>query len=102
MAENFPNLLDTRSLRIVVDDGFNWIVADYGEAVEIMFLPLLKMLIAMEKFLQWLPWYVVLIVLTMLTFIACRNVKVTVGTADRKSTRLNSSHVSESRMPSSA
>ncbi len=81
MAENFPNLYDTRSLRISVDDGFNWFVANYGEALEILFLPVLKMLIAMEKFLQWLPWYVVLIALAALTFLACRNAKVTASTA---------------------
>ena len=81
MVENFPNLLDTHSLRIIIDDGFNWIVANYGEALEILFLPILKALIAMEKFLQWLPWYVVLVILTALTFMACRNVRVAVGTA---------------------
>ena len=33
----------------------------------------------------------------------CRDIEVTIQTSpDRKSTRLNSSHVSESRMPSSA
>lgn len=81
MAENFPSFIDTRSLRITVDDGFNWIVANYGEALEIAFLPILKALIAMEKFLQWLPWYVVLIALTFLTYKACRSPKITAGTA---------------------
>ena len=81
MSENFPNIIDTRSLRISVDDGFNWIVVNYGEALEILFMPILKTLIGMEKFLQWLPWYVVLLALTALTFAACRNIKVTVGTA---------------------
>ena len=81
MSENFPNVIDTRSLRISVDDGFNWIVVNYGEALEILFMPILKTLIGMEKFLQWLPWYVVLLALTALTFAACRNIKVTVGTA---------------------
>ena len=81
MSENFPNIIDTRTLRISVDDGFNWIVVNYGEALEILFMPILKTLIGMEKFLQWLPWYVVLLALTALTFAACRNIKVTVGTA---------------------
>jgi glycine betaine/proline transport system permease protein len=81
MAENFPSFIDTRSLRITVDDGFNWIVANYGEALEIAFLPILKALIAMEKFLQWLPWYVVLIALTFLTYKACRSPKIAAGTA---------------------
>jgi len=81
MVENFPSILDTRSLRITVDDGFNWVVANYGEPLEILFLPILKSLISMEKFLQWLPWYVVLIALTALTFAACRDYRLTIGTA---------------------
>jgi glycine betaine/proline transport system permease protein len=81
MAENFPSIIDTRSLRITLDDGFNWIVAHYGEPLEIAFLPILKALIAMEKFLQWLPWYVVLIVLTFSTYKACRSHRIAAGTA---------------------
>ncbi|OUR75447.1 ABC transporter permease [Alphaproteobacteria bacterium 46_93_T64] len=80
MAENFPKLFDTRSFRINMDDGFNWIVASYGEAMEIMFLPILKALIAMEKFLQWLPWYIVLAVLVALTYLACRSWKAALST----------------------
>jgi len=81
MAENFPEIVDTRALRINMDEGFNWIVANFGETLELMFLPVLKMLISMEKFLQWLPWYVVLIVLTALTYLACRSWKATISTA---------------------
>ncbi|MCP4071211.1 MAG: proline/glycine betaine ABC transporter permease [Hyphomicrobiales bacterium] len=81
MAENFPQIFDTRSFRINIDEAFNWIVANYGEPLEILFLPVLKMLIVMEKFLQWLPWYVVLIALSGLTYLACRSWKATLGTA---------------------
>jgi len=70
MASNFPEVIDTRALRISIDDSFNWIVANYGEALEIMFLPVLKTLIAMEKFLQWLPWYVVIAGLAALAYFA--------------------------------
>ena len=80
MADNFPELIDTRALRIAIDDGFNWIVAHYGEPLEIAFLPVLRMLIAMEQFLQWLPWYVVLIVLAGLTQLVTRHWKATAGT----------------------
>lgn len=80
MAENFPKIFDTRTLRINMDDGFNWIVANYGEAMEIMFLPVLKALIAMEKFLQWLPWYVVLVALAAITYLACRSWKAAIST----------------------
>ncbi|MCP4999057.1 MAG: ABC transporter permease subunit [Hyphomicrobiales bacterium] len=81
MADNFPELIDTRALRIAIDDGFNQIVIDYGEALEIAFLPVLRMLTAMEQFLQWLPWYVVLIGLAALTHVMARSVGATVGTA---------------------
>ncbi len=80
MADNFPELIDTRALRIAIDDGFNWIVANYGEALEIAFLPVLRMLTAMEQFLQWLPWYVMLVVLAGLTQLVTRHWKATAGT----------------------
>jgi glycine betaine/proline transport system permease protein len=81
MSEPFPELIDTRSLRIAIDDGFNWIVANYGETLEIIFLPVLRMLIATEDFLQWLPWYVVLIALSAATYLASRSWKTAAGTA---------------------
>jgi len=79
MAANFPELIDTRALRIAIDDGFNWVVANYGEPLEIMFLPILRMLTAMEHFLQWLPWYFVLAALTALTYLATRSWKASSG-----------------------
>ncbi|MCW2306006.1 ABC transporter permease [Rhodobium gokarnense] len=81
MAENFPELIDTRALRIGIDDGFNWVVANYGEALEIAFLPVLRMLTETERFLQWLPWYVVLLALCALTYAATRSIKAMVGVA---------------------
>ena len=77
MSESFPKVIDTRELRIAIDDGFNWIVVDYGEALEIAFLPLLKMLLAIEQFLLWLPWYAVLVAICALTGLATRSLKVT-------------------------
>ena len=77
MSESFPRVIDTRELRIAIDDGFNWIVVDYGEALEIAFLPLLKMLLAIEQFLLWMPWYAVLVAICALTGLATRNWKVT-------------------------
>ena len=53
MAENFPQIVDIRAIRIFIDDGFNTIVANYGEALEIAFLPVLRMLTIMEHFLQF-------------------------------------------------
>ena len=77
MSESFPRVIDTRELRIAIDDGFNWIVVDYGEALEIAFLPLLKMLLAIEQFLLWMPWYAVLVAICALTGLTTRSWKVT-------------------------
>ncbi|GAB4287749.1 MAG: proline/glycine betaine ABC transporter permease [Roseovarius sp.] len=60
MADNFPQLIDTRALRKAIDGGFEWVVVNFGESLEIAFLPLLKLLNAIEDGLLWLPWYVVL------------------------------------------
>ncbi|NKB56821.1 MAG: ABC transporter permease subunit [Alphaproteobacteria bacterium] len=81
MAENFPELTDTRALRSAVDNGFNWVVSNYGEALEVAFLPMLRILSGMEQFLQWLPWYIVLIGLCALTYLATRNWKPAVSVA---------------------
>ncbi|MCY4498460.1 MAG: hypothetical protein OXC14_14365 [Rhodospirillaceae bacterium] len=77
MSESFPKVIDTRELRIAIDDGFNWIIVDYGEALEIAFLPLLKMLLAIEQVLLWMPWYAVLAAIYALTGLATRSWKVT-------------------------
>ncbi len=77
MSESFPKVIDTREIRIAIDDGFNWIIVDYGEALEIAFLPLLKMLLAIEQVLLWMPWYAVLAAICALTGLATRSWKVT-------------------------
>ncbi len=78
MASNFPEVIDTRALRISIDDWFNWVVANYGEALEIAFLPVLRFLAAIETFLQWLPWFVVIALLAGLGYLA-HNWKTAVG-----------------------
>ena len=56
MADNFPELIDTRDLRIAIDEYFDWIVATWGEQLEITFLPVLKLLNAFENLFLWTPW----------------------------------------------
>ncbi len=80
MASNFPELIDTRSLRISIDDGFNWIVATFGETLELTFLPVVRLLVMIEQFLVWLPWWIVLAALMGLAYAASRDWKLTVGT----------------------
>ncbi|MCJ8029283.1 proline/glycine betaine ABC transporter permease [Shinella yambaruensis] len=71
--------MDTRGLRFAIDDGFSWVVAHYGDTFERMLLPLLKLLSALESFLQWLPWYVTIAVIAALTYSAARSLKATGG-----------------------
>ncbi|MAO91109.1 MAG: ABC transporter permease [Rhodospirillaceae bacterium] len=81
MTQDFPEIIDTRALRIFIDDAFNQVVINYGEALEIAFLPVLRMLSGIESFLLWLPWYVVLILLCGATYWAARSWAATMGTA---------------------
>lgn len=79
MAGNFPEIIDTRGLRFAIDDGFSWIVANYGDMFERLLMPLLKLLGGMETFLQWLPWYVTIAAIAALTYSASRSLKATGG-----------------------
>ncbi|MEM9030379.1 MAG: proline/glycine betaine ABC transporter permease [Pseudomonadota bacterium] len=80
MAGNFPELIDTRALRIAIDEGFNWIVANFGETLELTFLPVVRLLVIIEQFLLWLPWWVVLLSLAGLAWTASRDWRATVAT----------------------
>lgn len=75
MGQEFPQLFDLKTLSRFVDDGFNAIVGAYGRTLEQIFLPILKMLLALERGLIWLPWWVVLLALAGLAWAASREVK---------------------------
>lgn len=77
MVQNFPELVNTRALRIAIDNGFDWVVAHYGEPLEIIFLPVVYMLNYIEEFLQWFPWFMTIFILCALTQIATRSWKAT-------------------------
>ena len=77
---NFPEVLNTRALRQSIDGGFNWVVAEFGRELEIAFLPVLYMLKGIEDFLLWLPWYITLAILAFVSYMATRNLKVTIST----------------------
>lgn len=81
MAEGFPELFDVRAVGRAIDAGFNQIVADYGQILEAIFLPVLKLLLAMEKILQWLPWWVVLLMLAGLAYAASRRWTIALAVA---------------------
>jgi glycine betaine/proline transport system permease protein len=72
MDNGFPELLDTRAFGIALDDAFTQVVIAYGETLEWIFLPVLRLLLWMENTLQWLPWWMVLAALTGLAWSASR------------------------------
>lgn len=78
MGQEFPQLFDLKAFSRLVDDGFNNIVGAYGRTLEEIFLPVLKMLLAIEKGLIWLPWWVMLIALSTLAWWASRSWKTVV------------------------
>ncbi|WP_276121740.1 ABC transporter permease [Pararhizobium qamdonense] len=81
MASNFPEIIDLRSLRFAIDDGFTAVVANYGEFLEHLFLPVLRGLMMLEQVLQWLPWYVTIVLVTGITLAASRSWKTALVTA---------------------
>ncbi len=81
MADNFPELIDTRDLRIAIDEYFDWIVATWGEQLEITFLPVLKLLNAFENLFLWTPWYVIIAVVCVLAHAAGKSWRMTGGVA---------------------
>jgi glycine betaine/proline transport system permease protein len=81
LASNFPEIIDLRSLRFAIDDGFTAVVANYGEFLEHLFLPVLRGLMMLEQVLQWLPWYVTIVLVTGITLAASRSWKTALVTA---------------------
>lgn len=73
MDNGFPELIDTRAFGIALDRAFTEIVIAYGETLEWIFLPVLRLLLWMEGVLQWLPWWAVLVILTGLAWSASRS-----------------------------
>lgn len=78
MGQNFPDLFDLKSASRAIDDAFTQIVGTYGKTLENIFMPVLKLLLAIEKSLLWLPWWVVLLALVALAWASSRSWK-TVG-----------------------
>ncbi len=79
MAQEFPELLNMRAVRIGIDDSFNWIVEHWSETLEEIFLPIVHLLRAIEDFLLWMPWYVVILAIAGLGLAATRSKWVALG-----------------------
>ncbi len=81
MQSGFPDLWDTRGFGRALDAAFNAIVARWGETLEWLFLPVLRLLSLMEKGLQALPWWVVVIALVALAWHAAQSWRTAVAVA---------------------
>jgi len=68
----FPEIIDTRPLRRWVDDGLEWVVRAWGDEFEAAAQPLLFLLNSIQRFLLWLPWWLIIIVLVGLAYAATR------------------------------
>ena len=79
MAQEFPELLNMRAVRIGIDDSFNWVVEHWSETLEEIFLPIVHLLRAIEDFLLWMPWYVVIAIVVAMGFAATRSKWVALG-----------------------
>ena len=72
----FPEFIDTRPLRRAVDDALNWVVANWGGAFEAVASPLLFLLNLIQRLLIATPWWIVVIVLVGIAWLAARNWKL--------------------------
>lgn len=70
----FPELFNTRPLRIWIDDGLNWVVKHWGDGFEAAAYPLLVMLNTIERSLLMVPWWVIIALLAGLAYGATRKV----------------------------
>ena len=68
----FPEIFDTRPLRRAIDDGLNWVVANWGGHLEAAAYPLLMLLRGIEDFLVAVPWWLVILVLVGVAWVSSR------------------------------
>lgn len=74
MTSGFPEIWDTRSFGRALDKAFNSLVANWGETLEIVFMPVLRGITGLERGLQFLPWWVVVALFCAATWGAGRRV----------------------------
>ncbi len=72
----FPEFVDTKPLRRAVDDALNWVVSNWGGALEAAASPLLFLLNSIQRALIATPWWLVIIVLVGIAWLASRNWKL--------------------------
>ncbi len=68
----FPEIIDTNPLRDAVDDGLNWVVRNWGDEFEAAAYPLLMLLNAIEDALIATPWWLIVVALSGIAWLATR------------------------------
>lgn len=70
---------DLREIRKTLDSGYREFSREYGELIESLFDPLLTFLVWFEKLLLATPWWLVIIVVAGLAYLASRSWKLGLG-----------------------
>lgn len=68
----FPEFVDTRPLRRSIDDGLDWVVANWSQAFEDAARPLLILLNIIENLLLATPWWLLIAVVVGVAWLATR------------------------------
>jgi len=68
-----------RDIRKALDESYRAFSREYGDVIESFFDPLLSFLVWFEKLLLATPWWLVILVVTLLAFLAGRSWKLCVG-----------------------
>ncbi|MDN3681820.1 proline/glycine betaine ABC transporter permease [Vibrio tapetis subsp. quintayensis] len=78
---SFPEMerADLRAIKKALDGGYREFSREYGEMIESFFDPLLSFLVWFEKLLISTPWFIVLIICTVLVYLASRSWKLALG-----------------------
>ncbi|MCZ4274197.1 ABC transporter permease [Maritalea porphyrae] len=68
----FPEFVNTRPLRVWMDEGLNWVVRNWGDGFEAAAYPSLVMLNKIEDLLLAVPWWLIILALAALAYGATR------------------------------
>ncbi len=79
----FPAISDSyiRTARKVIDDGFKGLVREYGYIIDAVVQPLQWFLNYLERLFVNSPWFIVLIIMLAIVYLASRKPGITIGTA---------------------
>lgn len=77
----FPQMdrADLTGIRKSLDSAYRDFSREYGESIESFFDPLLTFLVWFEKLLIATPWWLVIIIVTAIVYMACRSWKLCLG-----------------------